>query len=235
MPRKPRIFLPNIPVHMVIRGNNKQVIFAEEQDNLTYLDWLEEGLEQTDSQLHAYVLMSNHVHLLVSSSKGENISRLSQHVGRKYVPYFNRKYGRSGTIWEGRFKASSVESENYLLACYRYIEMNPVRAGMVSSPGAYRWSSYRANALGHSETLITPHPVYQELGKDEEQRLTRYRELFSDILDGKLVDTIRASTQTGTPLGNDKFKEEVEKTLGIKIGQTRRGRPTGYKPGVKGY
>ena len=225
MPRKPRFFLPDIPVHMVIRGNNRQVVFAEVDDYQAYLEWLAEGLEYSQSRLHAYVLMSNHVHLLVSASEPSNLSKLPQFVGRKYVPYFNHKYGRTGTIWEGRFKASSIDSEGYLLACYRYIEMNPVRAGMVESPKDYRWSSYGANALGHKDAMVTPHVLYQKLGRTDAQRQAGYRALFETEEDNKIVGAIRASVQTGTPLGNDKFKAEVERLLGMKVGQARRGRP----------
>ena len=225
MPRKPRFFLPDVPVHIVIRGNNRQVVFAEDTDYLAYLEWLGEGLEYSQSRLHAYVLMGNHVHLLVSASTPSNLSKLPQYVGRKYVPFFNHKYGRTGTIWEGRFKASSIDSEHYLLACYRYIEMNPVRANMVESPENYRWSSYGINALGHKTEFVTPHSLYQQLGRNEAQRQTNYRELFADAQDSNLLGEIRASVQTGTPLGNDKFKSEVEKLLGMKVGQSRRGRP----------
>ena len=235
MPRKPRFFLTDIPVHIIIRGNNKQIIFGDEDDYLAYLKWLGEGLEYSSTRLHAYVLMSNHIHLLVSADEGGNISKLPQYIGRKYVPFFNRKYGRTGTIWEGRFKASSVDSENYLLACYRYIEMNPVRAAMVCSPDEYRWSSYRANALGEQEAILAPHPLYQQLAVNDAQRQACYRELFTDVLDSEIVGYIRASVQTGTPLGNDKFKAEVEKLLGMKVGQARRGRPAKRKMALKGY
>jgi putative transposase len=235
MPRKPRFFLPDIPVHIIIRGNNRQVVFTEKEDNLVFMEWLGEGLEYSCSRLHAYVLMSNHVHLLVSAGEGGNISRLPHSIGRKYVPFFNRKYGCTGTIWEGRFKASSIDSENYLLVCYRYIEMNPVRAGMVGSPEKYRWSSYRANALGEDESILSPHRLCQQLGADNAKWQSSYRELFTDVLDCEVMGHIRASVQTGTPLGNNKFKADVEKLLGTKVGQARQGRPRRRKTDTKGY
>lgn len=225
MPRKPRFFLPDVPVHIVIRGNNKQVVFAEDEDYLTYLEWLGEGLESSESRLHAYVLMENHVHLLVSAKEPANYSKLPQYIGRKYVPYFNHKYGRSGTIWEGRFKASSIDSDDYLLACYRYIEMNPVRAGTVKSPEAYQWSSYGVNALGEKSDIVTPHTLYKKLAWRIAKRQANYRALFEDALDTKTLGDIRGALQTGTPLGNDKFKKKVEKLLGMKVGHARRGRP----------
>jgi putative transposase len=146
MPRKPRFFLPGVSAHVVQRGNNRQAVFYDDADYLTYLDWLEEGAKRYGCVIHAYVMMTNHVHLLATPQEKESISRLLQHVGRRYVPYINHTYGRSGTLWEGRFKASIVHASEYLLACYRYIELNPVRAGMVKTPRGYRWSSYRANA-----------------------------------------------------------------------------------------
>lgn len=225
MPRKPRFFLPDVPVHMIVRGNSRNVVFAEEDDYAAYLDWLKEGAERYDCRIHAYTLMSNHVHLLCSASEPSHLSKLPQHVGRRYVPYFNHKYGRSGTLWEGRFKASSIDSERYLLTCYRYIELNPVRAGMVKKPDDYRWSSYRANALGAANPLLTPHALYRSLGNNREQQAKRYRESFKEVLDKELIDDIRASVQTGTPLGNDRFKSEVERLLGVKVGQVQRGRP----------
>jgi putative transposase len=211
---------------MIVRGNSRGAIYAEEPDYLAYLGWLQDGAEQHECRIHAYVLMTNHVHLLVSASNPANLSKLPQYVGRRYVPYFNRKYGRSGTLWEGRFKASTIESERYLLTCYRYIEMNPVRAGMVATPGDYRWSSYKANACGKESALISPHPLYLALGDEAKQRAKRYRDGFKEVLDSDVIDAIRASVQTGTPLGTDRFKAEVERLLGMRVGQARRGRPS---------
>ena len=224
MPRKPRFFLSGVAVHMVIRGNSRKAIFAEADDYHAYLGWLKEAADAHNCQIHAYVLMSNHIHLLVSASNPNNLSKLPQHVGRRYVPFFNHKYGRSGTLWEGRFKASSIDSERYLLTCYRYIELNPVRANMVERPGDYRWSSYGANAAAASNPVVAPHPLYLALGNDNKQRARRYRESFREELDGELINEIRASVQTGTPLGNERFKSEVEQLLGMKVGQARRGR-----------
>ena len=169
--------------------------------------------------------MTNHVHILLSAEEPANISKISQAVGRKYVPYFNHKYGKSGTLWEGRFKASSIDSEFYLLACYRYIELNPVRAGMVAECEDYAWSSYHANALGEKDSLVTPHPIYMCLGRSKAQRLVSYRDLFKEKLSNNLISEIQQTTQTGTPLGGEKFRKEVEELLGVKTGYAKRGRP----------
>ena len=222
MPRKPRFFLPNVPVHIVIRGNSRKAIFAEADDYHAYLGWLKEGAETYDCQIHAYVLMTNHVHLLVSAKKPQDLSKLPQPVGRKYVPYFNHKYGCSGTLWEGRFKVRSIDSERYLLTCYRYIELNPVRANMVEKPDEYRWSSYAANAYGAKKSIVVPHSRYLALGKDSKKRTRCYRESFKELLDEKLICEIRAAVQTGTPLGDERFKAEVERLLGVKVGQIQK-------------
>jgi len=225
MPRKPRFFLPNVPVHMIIRGNSRQAVFAENEDYFSYRSWLREVSEQYDCKIHAYVMMTNHIHILLSAEEPTNISKLSQGVGRKYVPYFNHKYGKSGTLWEGRFKASSIDSEFYLLACYRYIELNPVRAGMVEEAGDYDWSSFHANALGEKDLLVSPHSIYQRLGQSKEEREIAYKALFAGELGDNLINEIRQNTQTGTPLGGEKFKQQIEGLLGVKVGYAKRGRP----------
>ena len=143
MPRKPRMFVPGIPAHLVQRGNNRQATFFEKQDYTFYLDTLSSGLRRYDAVLHAYCLMSNHVHLLVTPNREDSIPRIFQHVGRIYVLYINKKYKRTGSLWEGRYKCSLINADEYLLACYRYIEINPVSAGMVRGPEEYPWSSYR--------------------------------------------------------------------------------------------
>lgn len=225
MPRKPRFFLPNVPVHAIVRGNSRNVIFAEDSDRKNYLEFAKEASEQHKVNIHAYVLMDNHVHWLMSSEVPENISKFMQYIGRRYVPYFNRKYDKSGTLWEGRFKASLVNSDKYLLSCYRYIELNPIRSGMVNHAEAWHWSSYRCNALEEQNNLITPHENYYGLGRNSKQRAKHYQESFKELIDSSLINDIRDSVQTGTPLGNEKFKEQIEKLLGLKVGHSHRGRP----------
>ena len=225
MPRKPRFYLPGVPAHIIQRGNNRQAVFFADEDYRVYLGWLKEGAQLLGCAIHAYVLMTNHVHLLVTPDRMEAISRLIQYVGRHYVTYINHQYGRSGSLWEGRHKGCVISQDGYLLACSRYIELNPVRAGMVLQPEKYRWSSYLGNAFGAYDELLTHHPLYMALAKTDRERQYVYRELFHNALENDQVHDIRASVQTGTPLGNDRFRAEIEKTLNCNVGQARRGRP----------
>lgn len=225
MPRKPRFYLPGIPAHVVQRGNCRQAVFFDDSDYRAYLQWLAEGAAKHGCAVHAYVLMTNHVHLLISPSHPQAISRTLQYIGRHYVPYINHVYGKSGTLWEGRHKGCIIDGERYLFTCMRYIELNPVRAGMVDVPIDYPWSSHAANAAGQSDQLVVPHERYHGLGGTPTDRQTRYRELFRDALESKQLHDIRATVQTGTPLGNDRFRQQIEQTLGCKVGQSRRGRP----------
>ncbi|MBK1700410.1 transposase [Thiococcus pfennigii] len=233
MPRKQRFFLPDIPAHVVQRGHNRQPVFFADEDRLAYLSWLKEGAERYCCDIHAYVLMGNHVHLLITPDDSESISRLMQYVGRRYVPHVNRRYGRSGTLWEGRFRSSIIETQTYLLACHRYIELNPVRAGIVAMPGDYRWSSYRCNALGLRDGLLVAHAEYLALGRTDDERRAAYRGLFGGADDGEgdLNGQLRACLRSGTPLGEDDFCVGVEQTLGRRIGQVARGRPKRPKQG----
>ena len=233
MPRKPRFYLPAAPAHIVQRGNCRQATFFADEDCLTYLGWLRDGSRLHGCAVHAYVLMTNHVHLLVTPQQADSISKLIQFVGRHYVTYVNHRYAKSGTLWEGRHKGSVISSDDYLLACMRYIELNPVRAGMVAAPGDYRWSSHCANASGDPDDGLTPHPLYRGLGQTAPSRGHAYRELFRTALDPEQIHAIRTTVQTGTPLGNARFKQQIERTLQRRVGQARRGRPG--CPTGKGY
>lgn len=226
MARKPRYYLPGVPCHVVQRGNNRQACFYSEQDYQSYLRFLKEAADRYGCKVHAYVLMTNHVHLLVTPDDREGISRMMQSIGRRYVQLINHQYRRTGTLWEGRHKASLVDSEHYLLSCYRYIELNPVRAGMVESPADYRWSSYRAHAMGEESSIIRDHELYIRLGDEPLSRQHFYRELFRHGMDGELLHKIREAMELGTPLGGERFKSEIEKALGRKLGHVRRGRPS---------
>lgn len=174
---------------MIIRGDNRQAVFAEDEDYFAYRSRLREASELHDRKIHAYVLMTNHVHILLSAENPKNISKLSQAVGRKYVPYFNHKYGKSGALWEGRFNASSVDSEFYLLACYRYIELNPVRVGMVQDRADYAWSRCHVNADASTDIKLTPHSLH--LGKTKSERRAGYKALFKDALSDNLISSIQ--------------------------------------------
>ena len=226
MPRRPRAWLRDVPLHVIQRGNNRAPCFFAEEDYHCYLHWLRVYLEKYQCALHAYVLMTNHVHLLVTPGKEGSASRLMQSLGRRYVQYINRQYKRSGTLWEGRFKASLVQAEADLLTCSRYIELNPVRAQMVRPPQDYRWSSYRRHALNEGGEWLTDHPVYSGLGATVATRIEAYQALFRTELDAEDLKTIRAATNRSGAMGSDRFREEIAVTLGRRSGLTKRkGRP----------
>lgn len=225
MPRKTRMYLPGIPVHVVQRGNNRAACFFSDDDHLYYKEVLAEGLRRYSASLHAYCLMTNHVHLLMTPAYEDSISRVIQHVGRQYVQFVNKRYSRSGTLWEGRHKGSLIDAETYLLTCYRYIELNPVAASMVRTPDEYRWSSYHANGHGKADTLVSEHPVYLALSENEKQRREHYRELFRSRIDTGDVHAIREACSANQVLGNSRFRREIEQVLGRKLGHRKRGRP----------
>jgi putative transposase len=225
MPRKPRMYLAGVPCHVVQRGNNRAACFFADDDYAFYLEVLADACRRYRVQVHAYVLMTNHVHLLVSPQTVDGVSRVMQSVGRRYVQYVNKRYRRCGTLWESRHKASLVDAERYLLACCRYIELNPVTARMVPHPGDYRWSSYGANAWGKRDDLVSPHALYLALGADASTRRTCYRELFAQHLSKDVVHQIQTALDFSMPLGNDRFRQQIERALGRSIGQAKRGRP----------
>lgn len=225
MPRKPRFFLEGALVHAVQRGHNQAAVFFEDLDYLEYLRCLKHATETTGCLVHAYALMTNHIHLLVTPEAVDSVGRLFQSLGRQYVTHVNKTYRRRGTLWEGRYKSNVVQSDRYLLTCMRYIELNPVRARMVSKPGEYRWSSYSANAFGADNAIVNPHAEYLALGNSALDRQTAYQELFKLSFDAEELDLLRCAMHSGTPLGNEKFRQQIEIALGRKIGEVRRGRP----------
>ena len=213
MARLPRFVLPGQPQHIIQRGNNKTPIFAQKQDYHFYLEKLAEACDRFGCEIHAYVLMTNHVHLLMTPASKDSISKTMQSLGRYYVQYFNYKYDRTGTLWEGRYKATLLDSEQYLLTCYRYIELNPVRADMVAHPSDYRWSSYHFNAQGQWDPLVSPHLLYQQLGKSFEERQSAYRQLFRYHLGDQTLTAIRTATNQAWVLGDNQFQTKVEKLM----------------------
>lgn len=229
MPRKRRFYQPGVPVHVFQRGHNRQTVFFDDQDYLAYLRFLKTSADALGCLIHAYVLMTNHVHLLVTPTAANDISLLFQGVGRHFVPYINKTYQRRGSLWEGRHKGHILESEDYFLICMRYIEMNPVRAGMAEHPAQYRWSSYAANAQGIDNAIIQPHKLYLSLGNTPEARQAAYRDLFATSINSDDLDLIRASLHSGTPLGNDRFKKQIESAAGCTVGFTKRGKPLNIK------
>ena len=225
MPRKPRFYVPGIPVHVVQRGHNKDPAFFDDLDYHEYLRCLKRAADTEECEVHAYVLMTNHVHLLLSPARSDSIGRIFQSLGRHYVRYINDAYQKRGALWEGRYKSHLVQSQTYFLACMRYIELNPVRASMVTHPAQYRWSSYAANALGVSNPVIRAHSEYLALGNSLANCCASYQELFEHQINEDQLMLFRRALQTGTPLGNEKFKAQIEKTLGRHVGLMRQGRP----------
>lgn len=210
MPRKPRFNLIGVPQHVIQRGNNREPCFYAEEDYRRYLDTLTEAANKFHCRIHAYVLMTNHVHLLVTPMVDYGISQMMQSLGRRYVYYVNKTYRRTGTLWEGRYKSSLVDSDAYLLTCMRYIELNPVRASMVNHPGEYKWSSYATNAQGAQVETITPHPLYLALGMEQGERIYAYRELFRHQVDNDTLHEIRDALNHELVLGRSYFKEKIE-------------------------
>jgi len=202
MTRQPRFIVPGQPLHVIQRGNNRSAIFVAEADYAVFREWVALACNRRGCLVHAYVFMTNHVHLLMTPATADGTGAVMQSVGRRYVHYFNRKYGRTGTLWEGRYRATLIDSEQYLLTCYRYIELNPVRAGLVANPGQYRWSSYGANALGLYDPLVAPHALFRALGYDDESRMAAYRALFHDGLDVRTMSAIRDATNKAWALGH---------------------------------
>lgn len=225
MPRRARLSVPGIPWHIIQRGNNRSACFYADKDYGLYLQYLEELSAKFGCAIHAYALMTNHVHLLLTPEKEESAALLMKHLGQRYVQYVNRTYQRSGTLWEGRFRSCLTQAEDYVLACYRYIELNPVRAGMVRHSREYRWSSYRANAEGRSNSLIKPHDMYKRLGRSADSRREAYRGLFKAHMDGGVLDDIRAATNGNYVLGTPRFQEEIGLMLGRRVIKGKAGRP----------
>lgn len=225
MSRKSRFNLIGIPQHVIQRGNNREPCFYATDDYYRYLHDLKDAAEKNHCVIHAYILMTNHVHLLVTPFKEHAVSHMMQDLGRKYVRYINHTYKRSGTLWEGRYKSSLVDSEKYLFTCMRYIELNPVRASMVTHPGDYHWSSYACNAMGEFNPLIKKHLLYTELGLTKPQQQHTYRELFRNHLDENEIHSIRETLNQELVLGRDDFKEKIKQMTKRQVEPTKMGRP----------
>lgn len=225
MPRRARLRSAGLPLHIIQRGNNRTACFFAPEDYGLYLHHLLGLSRKFGCAIHAYVLMTNHVHLLLTPRRMDGPSLLMKHLGQRYVQYVNRTYRRSGTLWEGRFRSSIVQRQGYLLRCYRYIELNPVRASMVSHPRDYPWSSYCSNAELKGSRLLTPHDEYLALGGQEEERAAAYRALFRSELDPGEIKEIRSAVNGGFALGNERFKSEIAAMLGRRVHRRPSGRP----------
>jgi len=207
MPRASRTFLPAVPLHVIQRGHDRRQCFFCDDDFQMYRRLLHEQAVL----VHAYVLMSNHVHLLVSVDDGASLAAMMKGVAQGYSQYFNARRGTSGTVWDGRYKSCLVQTEGYFLTCQRYIELNPVRAGMVRFPGNYKWSSYRSNAEGRHDALVTPHEMYRRLGRDGAERRQAYLRLFQEALTPIQIEQIRAGCRSGV-LGDKQFIAKAKPT-----------------------
>lgn len=209
MPRPPRFDLPDHVQHVIHRGNDRRRVFRDARDCRRFLFELGEAADNEACAVHAYVLMPNHVHLLMTPRSPGAVGRTLQAIGRRFVPYLNRRHARTGALWEGRYRASLIDSERYFLTCSRYVELNPVRAGLVATPQDYAWSSFRGNALGRPDPLLTPHPVFEALGADDASRRAAYRALFATALSAASLEAIRRATNGGRPLGGAAFRERL--------------------------
>lgn len=225
MARLPRLTAPGLPHHLIQRGNNRQATFVDEVDCERYLRELGDLAPSHGLALHAYVLMPNHVHLLATPSERESLAKVMQALGRRYVRWFNDRHRRTGTLWEGRFRSTVVDSERYLLACMRYIEMNPVRGGLVGEPDRYRWSSYPHHAGLRVDPLIREHAVYWALGNTPFERQGAYMRLFERREEAAEIEAIRYATQHGWALGRDDFKASLARNAGRRAAPMAVGRP----------
>ena len=227
MPRQPRFYYPGAVLHVVQRGNDRGRVFVGDHDRRFFVRCLIEASRTHGVAVHAYVLMTNHVHLLVSPGDEHAMPRTMQTLGRRYVSWFNHAHGRTGTLWEGRYKAALVDTDAYFFTCMQYVERNPVRAGMVEAPAEYRWSSYGANALGQDDALLTPHALYADLGADVTERCNAYRKSFEQAISADVLHAIRDATRFEWALGSDAFRHLVEARTGRRASRLPLGRPVG--------
>ena len=232
MARLPRLVVPNLPHHVIQTGNDSQLIFREPDDYPRFLGWLKDSAREFKVAIHAYVLMPDHVHLLASPSTEQGLAQMMQRVGRYYVPWYNAKYSRSGSLFQGRFKTSLIDAQRYFMVCSRYIESNPVRSQLVADPRDYPWSSFAHHAGLCSDPVITDHALYWALGNTPFQREAAYIEL-SQPLSAAEKATVDAAVLKGWPLGSDAFKTELQQRAKRQVLPAKRGRPFKVKPAVE--
>jgi putative transposase len=232
MPRRRRSCPAGYPVHIVQRGNNRQPCFGADAEMAAYANWLAESADRFGLAIHAWVFMTNHVHLLATPASDTAVSQSMQFLGRHYVRYFNSRHGRTGTLFEGRFRSSLVQTERYLLACQRYIELNPVRAGLVRDPSDYRWSSYHAHAFGRPARMWTPHSVYLGLGRTDSERARVYRQSFPNAMEAGPIRHIRLALNAGLACGDEHFRLEIELLTGQHQQPAKRGPMRASKRGT---
>jgi len=225
MPRRARIVMPHVPVHLIQRGHNRRPCFFEECDFEYYLHWLEYFSAKFECEIHCYVLMNNHVHIATTPHEHDSLAHLMKNLNQRYVAYMNKSHDRTGTMWEGRFRSCLILDHDYFLTCMRYIELNPVRAGMVGHPREYPWSSYRANAEGSENSCITAHSHYLSLGTNDLERQLAYRELVARPTDDFSTDLLRRATNANHVVGDSSTMEELDTSLAHRLPPGQRGRP----------
>jgi putative transposase len=226
MPRSARVVLPNYPHHIVQRGHNRHAVFADDEDYQYYLCNLREWKENLGCKVYAYCLMTNHVHLVIDPGDEEgNLGMIMKRISGRQTRYVNKLEGRSGTLWNGRFKSSPIDTDDYLLACCRYIDLNPVRAGMVKVPGQYRWSSFRAKAGLEIQEWLDFDPMYRGLGRDREERRDRYRTWVKKTVPEGEWELLRQAVQRGQLTGSARFADEIAANAGTRVEERGRGRP----------
>jgi putative transposase len=235
MARLPRLTVPGYPHHVIQRGNNRQAIFAGNSDYETLLAMFEEHARKLRVAVHAYVLMSNHFHLLATPETSDGIPQMMQAVGRRYVRYFNQGQSRTGTLWEGRYKSNLIQAERYLLACMAYMDLNPVRAGLVRAPGDYPWSSHLNYVGGQHSKLITPHPIYWELGNTPFSREAAYLELVHAGVSEQERVTLTDSALRGWALGEPSYVADLQKRTERRVSKARAGRPPARNAGTESH
>lgn len=227
MARLPRLTLAGYPHHLIQRGNNRQAIFSSAADYQMLLSLLGEYAQRFEVALHAYVLMGNHFHLLATPSTDDGLPQMMQAVGRRYVRYFNDLQGRSGTLWEGRYRSTLIDTDRYLLACMAYIDLNPVRAGLVAAPESYPWSSHGHYAGLRADRLLTPHPLFWTLGNTPFAREAAYAQWVRAGVSSEQQQALTRATLSGWALGGEDFVADLKKRTDRRVEKTRRGRPTG--------
>jgi putative transposase len=223
--RQARLVVPGYPHHVIQRGNNRQPIVLDDHDRITFLRELGDLAAERRLAVHAYVLMDNHIHLLATPQAQGDLSGVMQALGRRYVHAFNRRHGRTGTLWEGRFRAAVVETDRYFLACQRYIELNPVRAGMVEDPASFRWSSVHHHLGTRSDALVSDHSVFWTLGNTPFEREAAYRDLLAQGMGPDEAGAITQATLRARVLGGDSFVAQLSRITNRPITQRPRGRP----------
>ncbi len=229
MPRRARLKAAGVPFHITKRGYNHTSCFFTDDDYQFYLDTLEETSKNESVAVHAYSLLPDHVNILLTPKDSEGASRMMKKLSQRYVQHINRTYSRKGTLWDGRFRSCLIDAENYLLICQRYIELDPVRSGIVDNAEDHLWSSYLHNALGETNTIITPHHYYLALANNHNERLHEYRSLFQNELDPEYILELKKHANGGYCIGNKKFKEEIKNALGCKVSRGTPGRPASNK------